>query len=106
MPIPSSTRPGETPRRRPFPGRSSGRSRGWATTSRPRCSDPWPTASASSALEAETRFSAWESVADWWQTGFTNGADPEYEEQLLPLVRTHIAGCSDVLDVGCGEGQV
>jgi SAM-dependent methyltransferase len=49
---------------------------------------------------------AWESLADWWQEGFTNGADPEYEEQLLPLVVGNLAGCSRVLDVGCGEGQV
>ena len=28
---------------------------------------------------------AWERHADWWQESFTNGADPEYEEQILPL---------------------
>jgi hypothetical protein len=27
----------------------------------------------------------WERNAAWWITGFTDGADPEYEEQILPL---------------------
>ena len=29
----------------------------------------------------------WEANAGWWQAGFTDGADPEYEEQILPLAR-------------------
>jgi SAM-dependent methyltransferase len=45
-------------------------------------------------------------VATWWQKGFTEGADPEYEEQILPLVARGLAGSRRVLDVGCGEGQV
>jgi SAM-dependent methyltransferase len=48
----------------------------------------------------------WEQHADWWQREFTDGADPEYEEQILPLVDRHMAGTTRVLDVGCGEGQV
>lgn len=48
----------------------------------------------------------WETHARWWQDGFSEGADPEYEEQILPLAATHLAGASDVLDVGCGEGQI
>jgi SAM-dependent methyltransferase len=48
----------------------------------------------------------WERHAKWWQQEFTNGADPEYEEQILPLVDRHLAGSRRVLDVGCGEGQV
>jgi SAM-dependent methyltransferase len=48
----------------------------------------------------------WEEHAAWWQQGFTNGADPEYTEQILPLAAEHLAGAADVLDVGCGEGQV
>ena len=48
----------------------------------------------------------WEEHATWWQEGFTDGADPEYEEQILPLIREHLAGAPRVLDVGCGEGQV
>jgi SAM-dependent methyltransferase len=48
----------------------------------------------------------WERNATWWQRGFTEGADPEYEEQILPLVEHHLRGARRVLDVGCGEGQV
>jgi SAM-dependent methyltransferase len=48
----------------------------------------------------------WETHAGWWQREFTAGADPEYEEQILPLVDRHLAGARRVLDIGCGEGQV
>ena len=48
----------------------------------------------------------WEAHARWWQDGFSEGADPEYEEQILPLAARYLAGAADVLDVGCGEGQV
>jgi SAM-dependent methyltransferase len=48
----------------------------------------------------------WERTAGWWQDEFTDGADPEYEEQILPLAAAHLAGTTRVLDVGCGEGQV
>ncbi len=50
--------------------------------------------------------SAWDANAKWWQDGFTDGADPEYEEQILPLVREHLAGVTRLLDVGTGEGQL
>jgi SAM-dependent methyltransferase len=49
---------------------------------------------------------AWETHAGWWQREYTDGADPEYVEQILPLVDRHLAGIARVLDVGCGEGQV
>ena len=49
---------------------------------------------------------AWDTHAGWWQRHFTDGADPEYEEQILPIVDRELAGAQRVLDVGCGEGQV
>lgn len=49
---------------------------------------------------------SWDEHADWWIEGFTDGADPEYEEQIIPLVVSELADASSILDVGCGEGQV
>jgi SAM-dependent methyltransferase len=48
----------------------------------------------------------WERHAGWWQEGFTGGADPEYEEQILPLAAEWLRGAGRVLDVGTGEGQI
>ena len=48
----------------------------------------------------------WEDHADWWQRQFTDGVDPEYTEQILPLAATWLAGFDRVLDIGTGEGQV
>jgi SAM-dependent methyltransferase len=48
----------------------------------------------------------WESHASWWQAGFTEGADPEYAEQILPMAAHHLTGATEVLDVGTGEGQI
>jgi SAM-dependent methyltransferase len=48
----------------------------------------------------------WEAHAEWWQTGFSEGADPEYEEQILPLAAHHLEGATRVLDVGTGDGQI
>jgi SAM-dependent methyltransferase len=48
----------------------------------------------------------WETSAGWWQAAFTEGADAEYEEQILPLAAEHLAGATAVLDIGTGEGQL
>jgi SAM-dependent methyltransferase len=48
----------------------------------------------------------WEAHADWWIEGFTEGADPEYAEQILPLATSELVGFEDVLDLGCGDGQI
>lgn len=49
---------------------------------------------------------AWDRHAAWWQEHFTEGADPEYVEQIVPLVATWLRGRHRVLDVGTGEGQL
>jgi SAM-dependent methyltransferase len=55
---------------------------------------------------SEERTDPWERHAGWWQERYTDGADAEYEEQVLPLVDEYLAGSTRVVDVGCGEGQV
>ena len=42
----------------------------------------------------------------WWQREFTDGVDPEYTDQIIPLVVERLAGYRSVLDIGTGEGQV
>lgn len=48
----------------------------------------------------------WERHATWWRETFTNGADLEYELQILPLAAAHLAGTRRVLDLGSGEGHL
>ena len=48
----------------------------------------------------------WETHAEWWIQGFTDGADPEYTEQILPLAAMELRDAKRVLDVGCGDGQI
>lgn len=48
----------------------------------------------------------WESHASWWQENFSEGADPEYTEQILPLIASWSKGARRVLEIGTGEGQV
>jgi SAM-dependent methyltransferase len=50
----------------------------------------------------------WEDNAAWWQQSFTEGADPEYREQIVPLLRELLSEAepATVLDIGCGEGQL
>lgn len=53
----------------------------------------------------------WEDIAPMWQENFTDGVDPEYTDQILPLVMQHLPTRPTdrplrILDVGTGEGQV
>ncbi len=48
----------------------------------------------------------WEAHADWWIDGFTEGADPEYVEQILPMARAELSAYGRILDIGCGDGQI
>ncbi len=48
----------------------------------------------------------WDEHADWWQREFTDGVDPEYVEQIIPLALAHLTGFDRVLDIGTGEGQI
>jgi len=48
----------------------------------------------------------WDEHAQWWIDGFTNGVDPEYEEQIIPMAVDELAGFTRILDVGCGDGQI
>ena len=48
----------------------------------------------------------WDEHARWWVDGFTDGADPEYVHQIIPLAVEELAGYGKVLDVGCGDGQI
>lgn len=68
------------------------------------CSTGCPPSSAGSRGPAFE--DSWERHSRWWQEEFTEGADPEYEEQILPMAAEHLAGAPRVLDVGAGEGQV
>ena len=43
-------------------------------------------------LDQSSAPSLWEQHAEWWQDEFTDGADPEYEEQILPLAAQLLAG--------------
>lgn len=48
----------------------------------------------------------WSEHADWWIEKFTDGVDPEYTEQIIPMAVSELHGAARVIDVGCGEGQV
>ena len=47
----------------------------------------------------------WDEHADWWQREFTDGVDPEYVEQIIPLALEQVEGLDRVLDLGTGEGS-
>lgn len=48
----------------------------------------------------------WERHAGWWQAQYTDGADPEYAELIVPLAAELLDGYDRVLDIGAGEGQL
>jgi SAM-dependent methyltransferase len=48
----------------------------------------------------------WDAHAAWWKATFTDGADPEYAGEIVPLVTAELGSCERILDVGCGEGQI
>ena len=48
----------------------------------------------------------WDGLSEWWTETFTQGADIEYEQQIIPLAVAELAGAARVLDLGCGEGQI
>jgi SAM-dependent methyltransferase len=48
----------------------------------------------------------WETHAQWWIDGFTEGVDAEYEEQILPLAAAELGDATTILDIGCGDGQI
>ena len=56
-------------------------------------------------MTPEPNVDPWEQHAGWWQDGFTDGADPEYVEQILPLTLEWLSGYDTILDIGTGEGQ-
>lgn len=58
------------------------------------------------AVFDEAESDRWDRHSAWWQEHFTGGADPEYEEQILPLAERWLGGCRRVVEVGTGEGQV
>jgi SAM-dependent methyltransferase len=62
--------------------------------------------SAGDSRDVDENAELWEAHADWWQREFTDGVDPEYTEQILPIVTEWTAGRRRVLEVGTGEGQV
>jgi hypothetical protein len=47
----------------------------------------------------------WEQHAGWWQEGFTDGADPGYEEQILPLARRMAPGPTGYSTWGPARGS-
>ncbi len=48
----------------------------------------------------------WEHYAQWWIDGFTEGADPEYVEQIIPLALDELSGFDLICDIGTGDGQI
>ena len=60
----------------------------------------------SDELDRDPSRDLWETHADWWIEGFTEGVDAEYEEQILPLAAQELGDARTILDIGCGDGQI
>jgi SAM-dependent methyltransferase len=60
----------------------------------------------SGAAAGDRAHDEWERHAAWWIEEFTDGADAEYVEQIIPLAEEELGDRSAVLDVGCGDGQI
>jgi len=64
--------------------------------------EPGPERPATESQERESKDERayWEEHAQWWQDEFTDGADPEYVEQILPIVAETLGGATRVLEPG------
>lgn len=56
--------------------------------------------------EVDENTALWQQSAEWWQREFTDGVDPEYTDQILPIITTAFPQSALIVDVGTGEGQV
>lgn len=65
-----------------------------------------PAAEGPPHVSSSVRGDPWDAHASWWQAEFTEGADPEYVEQILPLIEERLPRRGVLVDAGCGEGQV
>jgi SAM-dependent methyltransferase len=65
---------------------------------------PWPVRPGPADLLSASEL--WDAHARWWKTTFTDGADPEYAAEIVPLVVDELAASRRILDLGCGEGQI
>ena len=95
-------RPRARGRRRRRQDRRRGHARSRSRRPRARCTGQFlaPVARAMSTRRRRGR-----PHAGWWQDEFTDGADPEYEEQILPLVaRAPRRRATRVLDIGMRRG--
>jgi SAM-dependent methyltransferase len=61
---------------------------------------------ADAPLDTATAAAVWDEHSTWWRSSVASGADPEYRDQILPLVTAAVGDAAEVvLDAGCGEGQ-
>src|ERR1700689_2519811 len=67
---------------------------------------PTRTSLARDTLGSASVGAPWDALAPWWKKAFTDGADVEYEKQILPIIDEELKGAKRILDLGCGEGQV